>query len=241
MTEPVDPHSQERLEMVRWAAVIGAVTASALARREDASLASARARLAAARGRGLLRANGSTGPGDPLFTATRQGLRACGRRSLRPPRVTAANTSHWRACAIVAAAFARAYPDGEILGEPALREAEREGPPVAAATSRSRSGAVLHRPDLALLGRAGAAHRTLAVEVELSVKAPARLAEICRAWARCRAVSGIVYVAARDVLTPLERAVTAAHAADRIIVLPLDAFLDGLPAAPIAGAVPGGS
>ena len=62
----------------------------------------------------------------------------------------------------------------------------------------------------------------VAVEVELTCKAPRRLASICQAWARCRCVAGVIYLAAPDVLRPLARAIEQAHAGERVIALPLD-------------------
>jgi hypothetical protein len=63
----------------------------------------------------------------------------------------------------------------------------------------------------------------VAVEVELTVKAPRRLAEICRAWARCRCVAGVLYLAPPEVRRALERAIDQAQAGERIAVLGLDA------------------
>ena len=48
------PPTPEQIEIVRWTASLGAVTAEALAQRTDASVASARAKLLAARRRKLL-------------------------------------------------------------------------------------------------------------------------------------------------------------------------------------------
>jgi hypothetical protein len=66
----------------------------------------------------------------------------------------------------------------------------------------------------------------VAVEVELTIKAPRRLTSICRAWARSRSVVGTVYLAAPRVLPPLERAIEAAHAQERVVALELDAIAD---------------
>ena len=64
----------------------------------------------------------------------------------------------------------------------------------------------------------------MAVEVELSVKAPRRLDAICRAWARCREVGGVLYLAAPEAERALLRAVEQADAAARIVVVPLAAL-----------------
>jgi hypothetical protein len=62
------------------------------------------------------------------------------------------------------------------------------------------------------------------VEVELTVKAPRRLVEICRAWAYCRTVAGVLYLAPKDVEQALLRAVEQAGAHDQVIVVPLNSL-----------------
>jgi hypothetical protein len=68
----------------------------------------------------------------------------------------------------------------------------------------------------------------VAVEVELTIKAPRRLVEICRAWARCRRVAGVLYLAPAtlpaDVERALSRAVAEARACEEVIVVPLSAL-----------------
>jgi 2-phospho-L-lactate transferase/gluconeogenesis factor (CofD/UPF0052 family) len=64
----------------------------------------------------------------------------------------------------------------------------------------------------------------VAVEVELTVKAPRRLAEICRAWARARHVAGVLYIAPPSVEPALQRAIERVRAAERIVVAPLAAL-----------------
>jgi hypothetical protein len=78
--------------------------------------------------------------------------------------------------------------------------------------------ALLHRPDLTLRQQSGP---MVAVEVELTVKAPRRLRAICLAWARSRAVAGVMYFVSPPVRAPLERALDAVRAADRIAVVEL--------------------
>jgi hypothetical protein len=124
-----------------------------------------------------------------------------------------------------------------VLGERELRRDERERG-VALASARlgiaPDGGPLLHRPDLVLWPRdtedteAGedleeASGLPVAVEVELTVKAPRRLADICRAWARCRCVAGVLYLAPPEVRRALERALDQVEAGERIAVLGLDA------------------
>jgi hypothetical protein len=219
--------SPERVALIRWAARMGAITADALADRQGISVASARARLVAAeRARLLSRRRPLVGQ-PALYTVTPAGLRACGLRGLEPCRVSASNALHSVVCAGVAAALERCYPDHRVLGERELRRAEREcGVPLASARlgTDSAGGPLLHRPDLVLWPTGCDDGLPVAVEVELTVKAPRRLAHICRAWARCRCVAGVLYLAAPGAEQALERAIVTAHASERIAVVPLGAL-----------------
>jgi hypothetical protein len=62
------------------------------------------------------------------------------------------------------------------------------------------------------------------VEVELALKAPRRLEAICRAWARCRQVAGVLYVASDEARGGVERAVERSHAGEHVVVVSLDAL-----------------
>jgi hypothetical protein len=77
----------------------------------------------------------------------------------------------------------------------------------------------LHRPDLALIGRD---NRILAIEVELSIKAPRRLQAICRAYARARHLAHVYYLATPSVARAVSRAVAEVRAEDRVAVLAID-------------------
>jgi DNA-binding Lrp family transcriptional regulator len=211
------------LALVSWAARLGAITADALAERADVSFASARARLAAAERAGLLTRRSAVTDSPALYTATRLGLRITGSSSLGICRVSASNAAHLAACASVAAALESRYPDHRVIGERELRREERElGAPLASARlyAAGARGGLWHRPDLVLWPAAGA---PTAVEVELTVKAPRRLQEVCRAWARARCVAGVIYLAAPGVEPALARAIARAEASERVVVVPLAA------------------
>ncbi len=225
-------HSPERLAILRWTVRLGAVTPEAVAQHGGWTLASARARLLAAERAGLLRGRRVLAGGPALYTATRAGLRASGLRGIEPCTVSVANAPHAIECARVAAALERAYPDHRVMGERELRRDEREaGVPLASAcVGRGPDGApLLHRPDVVLWPQDTSEQSEqlpVAVEVELTVKAPRRLIEICRAWARCRCVAGTLYLAAEPVHGPLARAIERAHAGDRIALVGLDALAE---------------
>jgi hypothetical protein len=219
--------SPERVAMLQWAARMGAVTAEALAERQGITLASARSRLqAAVRDRLLSRWRPLVGQ-PALYAITRAGLHASGLRGLDPCRVSPANALHLIACARVAAAVERCYPDHRVLGERELRRDERElGVRIASARlgTGPEGGPQLHRPDLVLWPVGADGGLPVAVEVELTIKSPRRLAAICTAWARCRCVAGVLYLAAPEVERALERALERVDAGERIAVVPLEAL-----------------
>lgn len=226
MTGAAATCNPDRAALLDWAARLGAITAEALALRDGCSLASARGRLAAAERGGWLRGVRLLADAPTLYTVTRSGLAAAAVGGIEPARVSVSSAPHAIACAAVAAALERRYPAYRLMGEHELLRSEREaGRALVSAQLGGGAGAGLaaarHRPDLALWPRACAPALPIAVEVELTVKASARLRDICRAWARCRRVAGVLYVAAPGVLRALERALADAHAGGRVLVAEL--------------------
>ncbi len=214
----------ELVAILRWTASVGAITADALAHRLDVGVASAHGRLNGATRKGLLERHRLLAHAPALYTVKPAGLRMAGIGSFGTCRVRAGNALHTMLCAHAAAQLQRRYPDQRVVGEHELRCEERESAgPLASAVMRSRGtrGSVLHRPDLVVWPAAAESARPLAVEIELTVKAPRRLEEICHAWARSRGVSGVVYFAPSDVERAVSRAIGRAQAARRIVVLPL--------------------
>lgn len=219
--------SPERVAILQWVARMGAITADALADRSSASVASARARLREAQQDRLLSYHRPLAGQPALYTVTRAGLRASGLQGLDPCRVSPSSALHMIASARAAAALEHCYPDHRVLGERELRREERRrGASLASAVLGigADSRPLLHRPDLVLWPRGVDVGLPVAVEVELTIKAPRRLAEICRAWARCRCVAGVLYLVAPAVEQALERAIEKAQAGEQIAVVPLDAL-----------------
>jgi len=214
------------LDATRWAAELGAVTAEALAVRSRVSVASAGAVLRAGQRAGLLTRSQPLHRRPALFTATARGLRAVDATGLGPGRVSASNAGHLIAVATVAATLGWRHPDHRVQGERELRRDEQlAGRPLASARvgTAADGGPALHRADLILWPRDGGA--PVAIEVELTVKAPLRLAAICRAWARCRLVGGVLYYAPPEVLHAVRRAIAAGQAGEQVVVLPLAAVI----------------
>lgn len=253
--------SAQQVAIVQWVARMGAVSAQALAVREETTPASASGRLAALKRKRWLSARRVLEGGPTLYTVTAAGMRASCLRGLDPCRLTNSNAAHLAACAEVAAQLERRYPDHRVLGERELRRDERErGEVLASARLAGMSadgGPKLHRPDLVLWPQEspgarrgdGAGDRELeselgreldrewepeseleplpvAVEVELTVKGPERLTGICLAWARCRTVAGVLYLAPPEVQRALQRAIARAQAQEQIVVLGLDALAE---------------
>ena len=156
--------------------------------------------------------------GEPaLIRATEAGLRFAGLGlSVAPIRL--GELRHWIACADIALWAERAYGREALISERELRFAEQlEGRPIASAVLGELPDGrpMLHRPDLVVT----AYGRAIAVEVELTPKAPARLKAIVKAWRRARHVEHVVYFCAPGPThRALERAVTAVHATERIEV-----------------------
>jgi hypothetical protein len=216
----------EQAAILLWTASLGAITAEALAEREEISLARARACLRVLVCAGWLARTRPLAGEPTLYLATRSGLRACGAHGIDPCRVSAAGARHLIVCAAVAASLQRRYPDHRVIGERELRRDERaQGGRLASARLGQGPGQDgFHRPDLVLWSH-DPTRSPVAVEVELTVKAPARLARICRAWARCAEVAGVLYLAPPPVARALHRAVEEARTGERIVVVPLEAAL----------------
>lgn len=205
--------------ILAWLAAIGAGGADEIAAACDLGAGSARARLRALERAGLVRQVRLLHGAPALHLLTRGGLRAAGRGELAPVAVSAASFAHQLAVARVAVALGREH--GAVVGEGELRALERTaGAPVASAeVGHAADGSVaLHRPDLVCWPDG----RPVAVEVELTVKAPRRLRLILRGWARSRRVAGVAYYASPHAARAVAAAVHSEQAGDRVAVLGLE-------------------
>ena len=208
-------------EIVGWIGRIGAAGAEHVMARFEMGQSWAYTRLSRLVSSGLLEHRTLLYREPGLYVATAEALRWCGLDRLGVYQVGPGGFEHARHVAGAAAELHRGFAGWEILSERQLRVEESDrGALVASAKVGERPGgrAALHRPDLALISAEG---RALAIEVELSIKAPRRLAAICRGWARARHVSHVYYLAESAPARAVSRAIAETRAEDRITVLPL--------------------
>lgn len=156
--------------------------------------------------------------GEPaLIRATDEGLGFAG-LGLSVATIRLGELRHWIACADVALWAEGKYGPDAVISERELRFTEQlEGKPIASAvTGELPDGRPrLHRPDLVI----SVGERPMAIEVELTPKAPSRLRAIVKAWRRARHVQRVIYLCPHG---PTQRAVLNAvrrtHGLDRIEV-----------------------
>lgn len=209
-------------ELVRFVGRHGAVAIEHVMAALGVGRTAACRRVAACVERGLLERLALLRDEPALLRATREGLRYTG-LCLSVAVISPGSVTHWLICASVALGLEAQLGTGRVLSERELRAAERiEGGPIASARlGELPSGAPrLHRPDLALFTDAG----TVAIEVELTPKAPRRLEELIRAWRRASRVAEVRYLCAPGpTRRAVERAVRSVRAESRVRVEELGA------------------
>jgi hypothetical protein len=202
-------------QIVRWVARMGAVTLAHLRARFELGRTVAYRRIAACMAAGLVE-RVETLRGQPaLIRATRRGLRFTGVH-LRVAQVRPELVGHWIACGDVALLLETEFGPGAVLSEREIRALERDDARLVASAvvGESPDGSqILHRPDLAV----GSDGHWVAVEIELSPKAPERLEAIVRGWRRARWLAGArYYVSPGTTSQGLARAVRATHSEERV-------------------------
>jgi DNA-binding Lrp family transcriptional regulator len=206
------------MAMLEWLAGLGAAAITEVADVAELSRAAAASRLRRLE-RDALVSRVHLLHGQPaLYVVTRPGLRAIGRADLGPARISSSGFVHALECARVARALERALAGRfTVHSERELRAWERAAGTLIASAELGFSVAAavdVHRPDLVCCAAAGSPRTLpLAIEVELTVKAPQRLRAIIRGWARCRRVAAVVYYATPAAARALERAVAEERAA----------------------------
>jgi hypothetical protein len=208
--------------IVDWLGRIGAASAEHVMVRFGMGRSWAYARLSRLVRDGLLEQKQLLYRRPGLYVATAEGLRWTCNERLGACRFGPGGFQHAWELAAAAVALHGALPDYKQLSDREIRVGESERPELIASASLGElpgGRPALHRPDLALISLDD---RVLAIEVELSIKAPRRLQAICRAYARARHVDHVFYLATSPTQRAVSRAVAEVRAADRITVLALD-------------------
>jgi len=201
-------------EIVTWVARIGAVTIEQIRTRFQLGRTVGYRRVAACAEAGLLERVDLLRGQPALIRATRRGLRFSGTGlgvAQAPPELV----GHWITCADVALLLEAEFGWGAIRSEREIRALERGlGRPLASASlGDSGEGERFHRADLAVVRD----DSVVAVEVELTPKAPRRLEQIVRAWRRARAIESIRYYVPQGATSrAVERAIASVHAGERV-------------------------
>jgi hypothetical protein len=214
-------HTEKDAEILGWICRVGAAGAEHVMGRFEMSRSCAYEHLSRLVWDGLLEQKVLLYRKPGLYVATSEGLRRSGLERFGIYRVSSGGFEHAQQLASAAVALHRCFPGWHLLSERELRTEEGDRSDlVASAKLGDLPGGrpALHRPDLALISPEG---RVLAVEIELSVKAPRRLAAICRGWARARHVGHVYYLAESAPARAVTRAIAETRAGDHITVLPL--------------------
>ena len=161
-----------------------------------------------------------------LLRATKGGIRFSG-LGLQQARLHPGEWRHWLVCADVALWIERNWGPDALMTDRELRWTELHSRwPIASATVGERfdHGPLLHRPDLVIRAPLG----LVAVEVELTPKAPRRLETIVRAWRRCRYVNQTIYFCPEGVTyRAVQRAIGKVRADERVVLRDLAEIIPG--------------
>jgi hypothetical protein len=208
-------------QIVAWLGGIGAAGAVHVRERFGMGRTMAYRRLSSLTAAGLVEHRAVLCGWPCVYSATARGLRWQDLERLSVFVVRPGGFEHAWQVASVAVALHRQLPGWRVLSEREVKAFEvGEGRLLGSARVGSiGSTPMLHRPDLAVISPSG---RVVAVEVELSVKAPPRLVRICRGWARARHLSHVYYLAAPAAGRAVRRAVESVKAQDRVSVLSVE-------------------
>ncbi len=211
--------SDRDAEIVGWVGALGAAGAEHVMGRFGMGRSWCYERLERLTADGLLASRALLHRRPALYVASRAGLRWQGLGRMDVCRVKPGGFEHAWQLASVAVELHGLLGGFQVLSEREIRLHESEERELLASARlghSERAGA--HRPDLALIDPAGG---VCAVEVELSVKARARLRAICTGYARARHLRHVYYLAAGAPARALTRAVRETHAQERITILHL--------------------
>lgn len=154
-----------------------------------------------------------------LLRATRDGLRFAG-LGMPVAKVSPGAVDHWLRCTTVALRAAQYFAPARVLTEREILMVESiEGRRIASVkVGESRGIERFHRADIAVLQQEG----TIAIEIELTPKAPRRLENLIRAW-RNAIVRGDIarvqyFCEQGQTRRAVERAVANARAGEFVVI-----------------------
>jgi len=229
---------------VAWAYALGAITAEALVEREGCSPDTAREILEEAVELGLLESHSVLVGYSPLYSSTVAGRSLARKHALtggyvypkgmRWRGIQIQEARHMIACASVAGALERRYPDNRVIAERELHREESElERRLATVEYRDHGQTRSHAPDIVIwppTKPGGSPPPPIAVEVELTIKDRERLTTICRAWARCRHIEATLYYAANiRIEERLLDTIEQCKAQGKVVVNPLGAIITAPP------------
>jgi ParB-like chromosome segregation protein Spo0J len=233
----------QRARTLAWATALGAITAEALAERDELSIDVVREGLDEAVGLGLMKRHLVLVGYSALYTATPAGRRLAAKHAgaggytlpkrLGPSAVNIRDARHMIACASVVAALERRYPGHRVIGERELHRDEsshgRRLGTVDVHSGQTRS----HSPDIVIWEPSAPGESPplpIAVEVELTLKGKKVITTICRAWADARHIKMVLYYAETPRIEKrLLDTIEELKAKGMIVVKPLSEILTPLP------------
>lgn len=203
--------------LVGFAGLLGAVSVEQVMVAFGVGRTAAYRRVAACIDQGLLERLALLREEPSLLRATRAGLRYAG-LDMRVAAISPGTVDHWLRSTSTALLLGDLLGFDRLLTERELRHREQADarPLYSAKVGELPSGAPrLHRPDLAITGF----ERPVAVEVELTPKAPRRLEALLRAWRRAGWVEGVLYLCEPGVTRRgVERAARRVRTEERVAI-----------------------
>lgn len=214
--EPLGVAASRDEELVRFLGRHGIATVAQVMREFGIGRTAAYRVAAACRDRGLIERDDSLRREPSVLYATREGLRWSG-LGYPVAKLSPSLIRHGLRCTSTAQELGREFPAGVHTERDLCWIERQEDGPLASAKlgTRSDGGPRLHRPNLAAITEAG----VIAVEVELTPKAPRRLEAIMRAWRRSLWVAEVrYYCEPGQARRAVERAILATRSQERVRV-----------------------
>jgi hypothetical protein len=234
----------QRAATIAWTTSLGAITADALAVRDDLRPLTAQKILDEVVGLGFMDKHAVLVGYPALYTATPAGRRLARKHAsaggytypqrMRAPRIRIKEARHQIASASAIAALERRYPDHLVVGERELyRDESHRERRLGSVEVRHAGQMRSHFPDLLLWpphANGQPPPLPIAGEIELSSKPKGIRTAICRAFARANHLEMVLYYAeTRTIENLLLETIEELKAEDKIVVNPLSEIVEALP------------